>query len=208
MFAATYPQRVSHLILFGCFARFTAITDYPFRRSSEELIRRTEHWAQFWGTGVSMEGFLPSRANEADVREQYAKLECLTFSPGALKMMYQYNMEIDVRSVLPVVQVPTLVMHRRADALVAVENGRFVADHIPGAKLIEYGDCKDHLLFAEDWQGLCGDIEEFVNGIPYGSSTGVCRRVGNSALHGHLRFHRSSLEARRPGLAADSRRAR
>jgi class 3 adenylate cyclase/pimeloyl-ACP methyl ester carboxylesterase len=165
MFAATYPERVSHLVLFGCFARFTAAADYPFRRSSEELIRRAEHFAQFWGTGVSMEGFLPSRAKEPDVREQYAKLERLTFSPGALKLMYQYNMEIDVRSVLPLVRVPTLVLHRRADALVAVENGRFVADHIPGAKLIEYEDCKDHLLFGGDWQGLCGDIEEFVNGF-------------------------------------------
>jgi pimeloyl-ACP methyl ester carboxylesterase len=104
MFAATYPERVSHLVLFGCFARFTATTDYPFRRSSEELIRRAEHWAQFWGTGVSMDGFLPNRASEADVRTQYAKLERLTFSPGALKLMYQYNMEIDVRSVLPLVQ--------------------------------------------------------------------------------------------------------
>jgi hypothetical protein len=165
MFAATYPERVSHLILFGCFARFTATADYPFRRSSGELTRRAEHWAQFWGTGVSMEGFLPSRAKQAEVREQYAKLERLTFSPGALRLMYQYNMEIDVRSVLPLVQVPILVLHRRADALAAVENGRFVADHIPGAKLIEYEDCKDHLFFAGDWQPLCGDIEEFVNGF-------------------------------------------
>jgi pimeloyl-ACP methyl ester carboxylesterase len=127
VFAATYPERVSHLIWFGCFARFTATADYPFRRSREEMVRRADHFAQFWGTGVSMEGFLPSYANNEDVRAQYAKLERLTFSPGALKVMYQYNMEIDVRSVLPLVQVPTLVLHRRADALVAVENGRFVA---------------------------------------------------------------------------------
>ena len=164
MFAATYPERVSHLILFGSFARFTATTDYPFRLSKEELLLALDRWAEHWGTGVSMAGFLPSCVADEHASRQYAKLERLTYSPGALKLMFQYNMEIDVRSILPSVRVPTLVLHRRSDALVKIENGRFVAGHIPGAKLIEYGDCEDHLLFAGNWQPICGDIEEFVTG--------------------------------------------
>jgi pimeloyl-ACP methyl ester carboxylesterase len=164
MFAATYPERVSHLILFGSFARFIAAADYPFRPSEEELSRNVDYYADHWGTGVLMPGFLPSYAAEPDVARQYAKLERLSFSPGALKLMVRYNMQIDVRSVLPLVRVPTLVLHRHSDALVKVENSRFVANNIPGAKLIEYDDCQDHLLFTGDWQRICGDIEEFVTG--------------------------------------------
>jgi class 3 adenylate cyclase len=165
MFAAMYPDRVSHLILYGSFARLAAADDYPFRPPKDFILQGVaDHWTKHWGTGVSMDGFLPSRSAEADVRNQYAKLERLTFSPGALKLMLQYNVEIDIRSVLPSIRVPTLVLHRQTDALIEIENGRFLAAQIPGARLIEYADCQDHLLFAGDWQTICGDIEEFVTG--------------------------------------------
>jgi pimeloyl-ACP methyl ester carboxylesterase len=145
MFAATYPKRVSHLVLFGTFARFASAPDYPFRLSKEEILRSIEElWVRNWGTGISIRYFLPSHTNSPDVVRQYAKLERLTFSHGALKMMFQYNVEIDVRDVLSAVRVPTLVLHRQAD-LVAVENGRFLASQIPEAKFVEYADCSDHL---------------------------------------------------------------
>lgn len=164
MFAATYPKQVTHLVLFGSFARFASAPDYPFRLSKEEILRGVEEiWMRNWGTGISMRYFLPSYTNSPDVVRQYAKLERLTFSPGALKMMFQYNVEIDVRDVLSAVRVPTLVLHRQAD-LVAAENGRFLASHIPGAKFVEYSDCGDHLIFPGDQLSLCGDIEEFVTG--------------------------------------------
>jgi pimeloyl-ACP methyl ester carboxylesterase len=115
----------------------------------------------------------PMRFRIAAVQLASQKLERLTFSPGALKLMFQYNMEIDIRSVLPSVRVPTLVLHRQADALLSVENGRFLAAQIPDAKLIEYADCRDHLLFAGDWQGICGDIEEFVTGQREVSKAGM-----------------------------------
>ncbi|HEY1779977.1 MAG TPA: adenylate/guanylate cyclase domain-containing protein [Roseiarcus sp.] len=164
MFAATYPKRVSHLVLFGSFARFAGAPDYPFRLSKDEILRSIEElWVGNWGTGVSIRYFLPSYANSPEVVRQYAKLERLTFSPGALKVMFQYNVEIDVRDVLSAVRAPTLVLHRQAD-LVAIENGRFLASHIPGAKFVEYADCSDHLIFPGDQLSLCGDIEEFVTG--------------------------------------------
>ena len=131
MFAATYPKLVSHLVLFGSFARFASARDYPFRPSKDEILRGVEEfWLRNWGTGVSIDYFLPSYARCPDVVKQYAKLERLTFSPGALSLMIQYNVEIDVRDVLPAVRVPALVLHRQAD-LVSVENGRFLATHIP-----------------------------------------------------------------------------
>ncbi len=165
MFAATYPERTSHLILYAGFARMTAAPDYPFMRSEEEWARRVETVVAHWGTGTfGINVLLPSLATAPNVISQLGKLERLTYSPGALRAMYRQNMLIDVRPVLPTVQVPTLVLHRRADVGVPVENGRYLASRIPGAKFIEYADCSDHFIFAGDWTSLCGDIEEFVTG--------------------------------------------
>jgi class 3 adenylate cyclase len=164
MFTATYPERVSHLLLFGSFARFISAPDYPFRLSEDETVRGVDKlWARNWGTGASIRHFLPSYVNNPDVVRQYAKLERLAFGPSALKAMTRYNIEIDVRAVLAAIRVPTLVLHRQAES-VAVENGRFLASHIPGAKFVEYADCSDHAIFTGDQVRLCGDIEEFVTG--------------------------------------------
>lgn len=164
VFAATFPDRVSHLVLFGAFARFSSAPGYPFRPSGEDIVNRVDNlWAGGWGTGVTIRHFLPSHADEPDVARQYAKLERLAFSPGALKMAARYNIEIDVRAILPSVQVPTLVMHRQNDVM-SIENGQFLASQIPGAQFLCYADCSDHLIFPGDRQRLCGDIEEFVTG--------------------------------------------
>jgi pimeloyl-ACP methyl ester carboxylesterase len=94
--------------------------------------------------------FLPSYSCNPDVARQFAKLERFAFSPGAFKMAVRYNVDIDVRAILPAIRVPTLVLHRQEDAAAAVENGRFVASHIPGAKFVAYTDCSDHLIFPGD----------------------------------------------------------
>jgi class 3 adenylate cyclase/pimeloyl-ACP methyl ester carboxylesterase len=165
LFAATYPERTSHLILFGGMARYTATPDYPFARSENEMLQRIEERVAEWGTGVfAATGFWPSQGTEPAAVRQLARLERLTFSPGALRAMFQQNMQIDVRPILPTARVPTLVLHRRADRLVRPENGRYLASQIPGATYIEYDDCSDHLIFAGDMRTLSGDIEEFVTG--------------------------------------------
>jgi class 3 adenylate cyclase/pimeloyl-ACP methyl ester carboxylesterase len=165
VFAATFPERVSHLVLFGSFARFCSALDYPFRPSADEIVSGIdEFWAGGWGTGVSMGHFLPSYATNPDVVKQYAKLERLAFSPGALKMAARYNNEIDVRSILSAIRVPTLVLHRQTDVSQPIENGKFLATHIPGAKFVAYADCSDHLIFPGDRPRMCGDIEEFITG--------------------------------------------
>jgi class 3 adenylate cyclase len=143
----------------------TAAPDYPFMRSEEEWAGRVDDVVAHWGTGTfSINVLLPSLATAPNVISQPGKLERLTYSPGALRAMYRQNMLIDVRPVLPTVSVPTLVLHRRTDAGVPVENGRYLASRIRGAKFIEYADCSDHFIFAGDWPTLCGDIKEFVTG--------------------------------------------
>lgn len=166
VFAATFPDRVSHLVLFGSFARFIGAPDYPFRPSADEIIKSVDDiCVSGWGKGVTMRYFLPSHANNPIVAQQYAKLERLAFGPGALKMAARYNIEIDVRPILPAIRVPTLILHRKEDVTAAIENGRYLASQISNAVLIEYADCRDHMIFPGDQARLCGDIEEFVTGF-------------------------------------------
>jgi class 3 adenylate cyclase/pimeloyl-ACP methyl ester carboxylesterase len=161
LFAATYPERVSHIILFGGFARFA---DYA--GDIEERIRqRVKHW----GAGAGISAIMPSLAANPEAVAVFAKFERLSASPGAVRAVMQMNALIDVRSILPSVRVPTLVLHRQNDALVPVEQGRELAVRIPGAKIIEYpGD--GHAFWYGDVEAMLGDIEEFVTGAREGSS--------------------------------------
>jgi class 3 adenylate cyclase len=157
LFAATYPERVSQLILYGGFARGADL--WGSESSMEKVLRRIKHW----GNGGLIKGVMPSRAENQDAVNQFAKFERLSASPGAYKAIVLLNLLIDVRAILPTVRVPTLVLHRRTDALVSVEWGRDLAAQIPGAKFIEYPG-SDHVYFSGDVEAMLGDIEEFITG--------------------------------------------
>jgi class 3 adenylate cyclase len=162
LFAATYPERTSHLILYGGFARFTNTNDYEFMFSEEAMLKSVK----YWGTGAFIKSLAPSRAKDPAIVAQFAKFERLSASPGAYKAALQQNALIDVRPILPNVRIPTLVLHSRKDVLIPVENGRYLASQIPRAKYIEYPE-GDHAGFLTDMdvqRRLCGDIEEFVTG--------------------------------------------
>lgn len=157
MFAASYPERVSHLICFGGFARYADLFgSRDYEQAISELMK-------VWGTGAFIKSAAPSLAADPDAVAQFAKFERLSTSPGALKALQSLNMQIDVRSILPTVRVPTLVLHRATDAQVPVKLGRDLASQIPGARYIEYPD-GDHAYFFGDVEALHGDIEEFITG--------------------------------------------
>lgn len=153
LFAATYPERVSRLILFG---------GYVTRRDVilEELL---EQRVKFWGTGAMIKRVAPSLAADPDAVAQFAKFERLSASPGAVKSFTILNSQIDVSSILPAIRVPTLVLHRRGDIQVPIELGRELAASIPGARFIEYPG-SDHIITTSDLDAMLGDIEEFVTG--------------------------------------------
>jgi pimeloyl-ACP methyl ester carboxylesterase len=155
LFAATYPERVAQLILFGGFAATSAIRP-------GNLEERVAQIARAWGTAEMMKTVIPSQTSEAAIN-QFAKLERLSASPGAVRTLLLLNAAIDVRSILPAVQVPTLVLHRRDDARVPIAAGHDLASRIPGAKFIEYPG-PDHAFWAGDTLQMLGDIEEFVTG--------------------------------------------
>jgi len=157
MFAASHPERVSHLICFGGFARYADLF------AGLDTERAIAGLTKVWGTGGFIKRNFPSQAANPDVVAQFAKFERLSSSPGALKALQLLNMQIDVRSILPTVGVPTLVLHRATDAQVPVELGRDLASRIPGARYIEYPD-GDHSYCTGDVEALHGDIEEFITG--------------------------------------------
>jgi class 3 adenylate cyclase len=160
LFAATYPERVSRLILFG---------GYVTRRdvNIEEIL---EQRVKFWGTGAMLKRIAPSLAADPAAVAQFAKFERLSASPGAVKSFTMLNSRIDVGSILPAVRVPTLVLHNQGDVQVPVERGRELAARIPDAKLIEYPG-GDHIFTTGDVEAALGDIEEFVTGHREGSSS-------------------------------------
>ena len=157
LFAATYPERVSHLVLWSGFARSTNTSDFSLMFPEEVIFRLVKNY----GTGAFIKALMPSRANDPVLVSQFAKLERLSASPGAFKALLQQNALIDVRPILANVRVPTLVLHCLKDRLVPVENGRYLASQIPGAKYVEYTDGA-HGFCECDVPKLCGKIQEFV----------------------------------------------
>ena len=155
LFAATYPERVSRLILFGGFAVGAML--------SNDMEERIAQRVKLWGTGAMIKTAWPSQAANPDAIAQFAKFERLSASPGAIRAISLLNAQIDIRSILPSVQAPTLVLHVRGDAQVPVELGRHLAAQIPNAKFIEYPGI-DHAFWSGDTEALLGDIEEFVTG--------------------------------------------
>jgi class 3 adenylate cyclase/predicted esterase len=186
LFAATYPERVSHIILFGGFARFA---DY-----AGDIEERTRRTVGTWGTGARINALMPSLAANPDSVALFAKFERLSASPGAVKAVIQMNALIDVRSILPSVRVPTLVLHRQNDANVPAERGRELAERIPDAKIIEY-PAAGHAFWYGDVEPLLGDIEEFVTGAREGSANELERVLATVLFTDIVDSTRTAAEA-------------
>src|SRR6185312_8444275 len=132
LFAATYPERVSHLVLIGGFAcAADRVAQDVWDANLPRIIRN-------WGSGDLLKVALGSQAADDGLLARVAKLERLSSSPGAFKEIMLLNRQIDVRPILPTVRVPTLVLHRATDAQMPVRLGRDLASQIPGAKYLEY----------------------------------------------------------------------
>ena len=155
LFAATYPERVPHLVLVGAWVRASAPDDV-WREVLERVVKA-------WGTGQVLKTVFKSQATNADAVAQLAKLERFSSSPGALRTYLTLNRQVDVSSILPLLRIPTLVLHCRTDAQVDVAIGREIAKQIPGARYIEYPG-GDHAFWTGDVESLLLDIEEFVTG--------------------------------------------
>jgi class 3 adenylate cyclase/pimeloyl-ACP methyl ester carboxylesterase len=204
LFAATYPERTSAMILYGSMARLAWAPDNPWGRKIEELEDLCQSIEACWGQGQHYGMFAQSLANNNEFKKWFARFERGAASPGAAQALLRMNMQIDVRHVLPVVSVPTLVLHRRGDPRIKVEHGRYIARHVQGAKYVELpGD--DHAPWCGDVDVLCDEIQTFLTGMSGGrevervlatvlftdivSSTQRAAEMGDRAWKALLRQH-------------------
>ncbi len=163
LYAATHPHRVRALILYSAWARVVQSEDIPWANPPEERERLMEFLADTWGTGARLDGLAPSEADDPEFRAWYAKLERLAASPNQIRILQKLIGEYDVRSVLPSIRVPTLVMHRRDDSLIDPRHSQYIAERIPGAKLVML-EGSDNLMVAGDSDAIIDEIEEFLTG--------------------------------------------
>ena len=168
LFAATYPERVSSLILYGSFAKRLWAPDYPIGVPTLDRQAYLDLIEQQWGEQADLSVVAPSLAHDEEARRRFATIRRMSASPGAALTIARMNSEIDVRHVLPVIGVPTLVLHRVGDRDVQVENGRYLAANIRGARCVEFpGD--DHLITTiGDADALADEVEEFLTGVRHG----------------------------------------
>jgi pimeloyl-ACP methyl ester carboxylesterase len=136
LFAATYPERTSALVLWNTYARGLRGPDYPIGLDPVLTKGFIDHVAEGWGTGRGLQVFF-GREFDDEERRQIARFERNAATPKTAAEILTRNVEIDVRSALPAVSAPTLVLHRRHDPVVPFRLGKFVAERIPGARFVE-----------------------------------------------------------------------
>jgi pimeloyl-ACP methyl ester carboxylesterase len=160
LFAAMHPERLSRLVLINTGASYARDDDYPFGASPEDIDAFVAFIEQTWGTPVAR-AFMPSSADDEEFLRLQARMERASASPRSAAAEWEYiARHVDVRQALPLIQAPTLVIHNRDLQFVPVEHGRYLADHIPGAKLVELpgGD-----VFRYGTQ-LFDEVAEFLTG--------------------------------------------
>jgi pimeloyl-ACP methyl ester carboxylesterase len=164
LFATTYPERTLALVLYGTFAKRTWSPDYPWAPGHEERQRWYDLLEQGWGGKTDLDSLAPSLAQDEVFSEWWSTYLRLGASPGEALALARFNTQIDTRDLLPVIQVPTMILHRIGDRDVKVEEARYLAARIPGAALVELpGD--DHLIYAGEIDPLIDKVQRFVTRV-------------------------------------------
>ena len=159
LFAATYPERTRALALYGTYARHPTLTP-------DSLPHHIELIERVWGSGeYTMRYMMPTKTSDENLRRTMARWERQSASPAAAIACIRMSGEVDARDILPTIRVPTLVLHRTGDARITIEAGRYIADHIPGAKFVELPGA-DHAPWNEPdmVDRIADEIEEFLTG--------------------------------------------
>ena len=163
LFAATYPERTVALATFGIFAARVWSEEYPWAPRPPERDAWYDAIERHWGGPVDIDDLAPSRADDEAFQRWAAAFFRRSASPGAAVALARMNTLIDIRDVLPAVRVPTLVMHRVGDRDADVDEARYIASRIPGAKLVVLPG-EDHLVWSQAPDDVVDELEEFVTG--------------------------------------------
>lgn len=158
MFAASFPERVRSLVIYGGYAHFHGAVSDP--NAVERFVREVE---TNWGSGTTLRHFAPGRVDDPHFSAWWARFERLSASPSAAVALARMNALIDIRPLLSEISAPTLVIHRTDDARVKVDAGRYLAEYVPGARLVELPG-RDHPVWTGDVDRVVDTMEEFLTG--------------------------------------------
>jgi class 3 adenylate cyclase len=164
LFAASHPELTTGLVLYGGMARSTEAPDYPWAAPADALIESSLEMSPFMFEGAAIEIMAPSMADDPRAREMFARFQRYAATPAMLEQVFMMFLDIDVRSILPTIDVPTLVLHRHGDMAVNRRGSEWMAAQIPGAKYVELTGI-DHAVYAGDTDALIDEIEEFLTGV-------------------------------------------
>ena len=163
LFAASFPERVSALVLVNTFARFVRAADYPVGLPADAVEGFVQSVQANWATMAQIGMVAPSMAEDPAWCRWRLRSQRLAFAPDDAAAGWRTITATNVHHVLASIQAPTLVLHRRGDRYARCEHGRYLAEHIPGAAYREL-DGDDHMLFAGDTEALLDEVEEFLTG--------------------------------------------
>ena len=170
LFAATYPERTAGLILMNASPRFVRSPSLPWLPAREETQRRADDFERRWGDPIFTYEFIgttnPSAPEEE--RQDIARVFRLSVSPGAAAAYVRMNIEVDVCDVLPLIRVPALVMHREEGGGWDIRSGRYLAEHIPGARFVELPGA-DFLPSLGEQEPLFAELESFLAEVVAGT---------------------------------------
>jgi class 3 adenylate cyclase len=164
LFAAIHPERVAALILLDTYARFLVADDYPIGVPPEDIDARVELIKAEWGTPEHLRRLYPSRAEDSEFLDRVARLSRSSATPRMAAAQVDYILRhIDVREALPLIHVPTLVLHDRDNNITPLPLGRHLAEHIDGARFVELPG-SDIGVYGENGPRIADEIAEFLTG--------------------------------------------
>ena len=168
MFAATYPKRTSALIIVGGYAKGARDETYPFGPDPAVTGMVAAAIHDEWGKGTTVPVIAPSMAGDRAFAEFWGRYERLSASPGAAASLFQMMAEMDIRDILPNIQAPTLIIHRTDHPAVPIESARYLADHIPDARLVELPGTDALPYTPSGGDDVLDEIQEFLTGVREG----------------------------------------
>jgi len=163
MFAATHPERTAALVLCGCYAKGSWAPDYPWGKTYDQHEEWVADLERDWGGPFDLDRAAPSVAKDEAARSWFGAYLRYSASLNAAKALSYQDHAVDVRDVLSAVRVPTLVLHRTGDRWYPLAESRYLAEHIPGTKLVELPG-EDHIPWWGDQDRLIGEIQAFLTG--------------------------------------------
>jgi len=164
LFSASHPERTTALVLYGASPKFSAAADWDWGWSAQEITERLAEIEQGWGDAALIDLFAPGQVDNEGIQYAWGRYQRTGASPAMGRAVYEALCELDCREILSAIRVPTLILHPTGDRVADVRAARHMAEHIPGAQMVEFPS-EDHLLLMYDPDPIVDEIEQFLTGV-------------------------------------------